>query len=204
MLTSILFATAHSQNITPLQNSEQCPGINILFTVTLPAQSIQNIQPWPINVNPIVVQQPYNFIYNGNSITFNFIGKFSDNNNNQTFRFFYTDQSGMPTTWDATFSKIKSLLTSNPYSQIFPAPGSITTDRCQIQDFDISFSNVQYGNIYVQLAIGYGTITDYEYLLPVGWKLNNGTPSDGVTWQVGDNNVTVTSDLSHGDGESIQ
>ena len=40
--------------------------------------------------------------------------------------------------------------------------------------------------------------------MPIGWKLNNGSPSDGVTWQPGNNNVTVTSDLTHGDLESIK
>lgn len=47
------------------------------------------------------------------------------------------------------------------------------------------------------------TVTDYEYLLPAGWKLGT-TTSDGSTWIGGGNSVTVTSDLSTGDGADIR
>ncbi len=140
---------------------------------------------------------------NGSIITFSFIGKFADNNNKQTFTVFYKNTSGVNTTWDATFTKIKSLLTANSFSQILPSPTSITAQRCQVQNFNISFSNVQYGNPWESPAIGYGTVTNYEYLLPVGWSLNS-TTSTGSNWISGGNSVTVTSDLSNGIGSGIR
>ena len=90
------------------------------------------------------------------------------------------------------------MLVANSYSQIYPTPLAITSQRCQIQNFNITFPNVQYGNPWEAPPIGYGTITNYEYLLPVGWKLNNGPASNGTAWQVGNNSATVTSDLLNG------
>lgn len=189
LLSALLFvltliAKAQTPTINPVQTTEVCPGVNITFTVTIPAaQSIQSVQPWALNVNPVVVQQPFNITSSGGNITFSFTGRFSDYNNKQTFRIFYTNSSGVATTWDATFPKIKSLLTANSFSQISPSPTSITAQRCQAQNFNISFANVQYGNPWENPPIGYGTVTNYEYLLPAGWSLN-GTPSTG-NWMAG-------------------
>ena len=63
---------------------------------------------------------------------------------------------------------------------------------------------MQYGNPFANPAInGYGTITNYEYLLPQNWEVNNIT-SNGSTWiAVNSNNVTITSDLINGDGQYI-
>lgn len=99
--------------------------------------------------------------------------------------------------------KNKSLLVANVFSQVNPSPGSITSAMCQVNNHNISFSNVQYGNPFEAPAIGYGTVTNYEYLIPSGWVLN-GQTSNGSTWIPGSNNVTVTSDLGSGDGSSIR
>jgi hypothetical protein len=93
LLFSLAFFNAYSQQISPDITTELCPGVNITFTVTIAAQSIQSVQPLAFNVNPIVVQQPYNVSSNNGYITFNFIGKFSDDNNKQTFRVLYTNSS---------------------------------------------------------------------------------------------------------------
>ena len=195
--------TAYSQQIIPAQTTEQCPGVNITCTVTIAAQSIQNVLPKALNVNPTVVQQPFNVSSSGGNITFSFVGSFADYNNKQTFTVYYTNSSSQAVTWDATFVKIKSLLTANSFSQIYPSPTSITAQRCQTQNFNISFSNIQYGNPFEAPAIGYGTVTNYEYLLPTGWVLN-GTTSNGSNWIAGNNNVTVTSDLSTGVNGAIR
>ncbi|HSR37584.1 MAG TPA: T9SS type A sorting domain-containing protein [Phnomibacter sp.] len=55
---------------------------------------------------------------------------------------------------------------------------------------------MSYGNPWEIPAIGYGSITNYQYLLPAGWSLN-GTISTG-SWMNGSNNATVTSDLASG------
>lgn len=106
-----------SQTITPVQSTEQCPNANITFTVTIVANSIQSVQPKALNVNPTVVQQPFNIITSGANKTFNFIGKFADYNNKQTFTVYYTNANNQAVTHDFTFIKIKSLLTANSFSQ---------------------------------------------------------------------------------------
>jgi len=67
--------------ISPLQTSEQCPGVNITFIVTIPGQSVQSVQPKALNINPTVIQQPFNISVGGGNVTFNFVGRFSDFNN---------------------------------------------------------------------------------------------------------------------------
>lgn len=199
----VVLTNAYSQQITPLQTTEQCPGVNITFTVTIAGQSVQSVQPKALNVNPTVVQQPFNISVSGGNVTFSFVGRFADNNNKQTFTVFYTNASNQAVTQDFTFPKIKSLLTANSFSQIYPNPTSITSPPCQINTHTISFNNVQYGNPWETPPIGYGLITTYEYLLPAGWVLN-GITSNGTNWIAGNNNVTVTSDLANGNGSNIR
>lgn len=203
LITIRMTINLFSQAITPVQSTEQCPNANITFTVTIAANSIQSVQPKALNVNPTVVQQPFNISTSGANKIFNFIGKFADYNNKQTFTVYYTNTSGQAATWDATFIKIKSLLTPNSFSQIFPTPTIITAQRCQIQNFNINFANVKYGNPWETPPVGYGTVTNYQYLLPNAWKLGT-TPSDGTTWLNGSSNVTITSGLSTGDGTNIR
>lgn len=183
---------AKSQNITPAQTTEVCPGVNITFSVSLPGQGVTSVAGVALNVAPTVIQQPFNISVSGGNVNFNFVGRFADYNNKQTFRVNYTNSSGQAATWDATFPKIKSLLTANSCSQVNPSPASITAPRCQTGNFNISFTNVQYGNPFEAPQICYGTVTNYEYLLPAGWSLG-GTTSNGSNWIAGGNNVTVTS-----------
>lgn len=192
-----------AQDITPARSGEYCPGTNITFTVTIPGQSVQNVSAKALNVPPVVVQQPFNISVSGGILTFSFVGRFTDNNNKQTFLITYTNQAGQSATHDFTFPKIKSLLTANNFSQIQPNLTSITAQPCQTQNFNIFFANVQYGNPFEAPPIAYGTVTNYEYLLPQGWSLN-GVTSNGSTWLTGGNNVTVTSDLANGSGGSIR
>lgn len=114
---SILFIIAYSfcsnlnaQTITPALSSEQCPGTNITFTVTIAAQSIQSVQPKALNVNPTVVSQPVIISNIGGNITFTFVGRFADYNNKQTFTVYYKNSSGVDATWDATYIKINLYL----------------------------------------------------------------------------------------------
>ena len=61
-----------------------------------------------------------------------------------------------------------------------------------------------FGNPFEAPPIGFGSITSYQYKIPVGWKVNGGSPSDGNTWITANNSVTITSDLSNGDLSNIQ
>ncbi len=194
IITLLLFIAAKSQNsITPDINTEFCPNQEIVFTVTL-ATSATNIfvTGLALNVPPTITQNAYGIVSGANTV-FNFKGKFIDNNNKQTFQVSYKDGTGTAQTYKPSFTKIKSFLTANSFSQINPTPTSIISPPCQINSHTISFTNVQFGNPFEFPPIGYGTVTTYEYLLPSGWVLN-GTTSNGSTWIAGNNSVTVTSD----------
>lgn len=56
---------------------------------------------------------------------------------------------------------------------------------------------MQYGNPFESPSLCYGSVTDYEYQLPIGWSLN-GVTSTGSNWIAGDNNEIITSDVSNG------
>lgn len=198
------YCLSQSFQITPDISTEQCPGTTITFTVSIQAKSIQNVQAKALNVNPIVVNNVYDISSSSGIYTFKFDGSFVDVNDNQTFTVNYTDINGVNSFHDFTFTKIKSLNIPSPlYSQVKPNPASITAPRCQSQNFNIYFNNVQFSNSALSNPIAYGTITDYEYLLPKGWMLN-GQTATGTNWLPGKNNVSVTSDLSNGDNTYIQ
>ncbi|WP_298300220.1 hypothetical protein, partial [Hydrotalea sp.] len=180
------------------------PNQNINFTITITGatnvrlSSTANIIP-PTIVTPLVQNQ-------SNPSVYTFTGSFQDYNEQQTFTLYYDDVTlGTGKSHDFTFTKIKSLNIPSPlYSQVKPNPaGGITAPRCQSQNFNIYFNNVQFSNSALSTPIAYGTITDYEYLLPKGWMLN-GQTATGTNWLPGKNNVSVTSDLSNGDNTYIQ
>ena len=155
--------------------------VEIIFTVTLPGTGyIPHVIGWAANIAPLVTQDAYNINpVNGNTV-FNFKGKFSDFNNSQTFRVQYPI-SGQPSSSDFLYPKIRSFQTQDPVSTPQPTQPPITAQRCQIQNFNISFANVQYANPWVVPKLVYGTVTTYEYLLPIGWILN-GIISTGSNW----------------------
>lgn len=106
LFTIILTALfTNAQSILPDRNGEYCPGLNITFTVTIAGQSVQSVTPKALNVPPTVVQQPFNISMSGGNVTFSFVGRFADYNNKQTFTVNYTNSSGQPATWDATYIK---------------------------------------------------------------------------------------------------
>lgn len=192
-----------AQSISPLQTSEVCPSQNITFSVSIPGQHVTSVTGVPLNASPTVIQQPFNVTIASGTIMFDFVGKFADYNNKQTYRVNYTNSSGQTVTWDFTYLKIKSFQSVTTCSQIHPNILSINASPCQTANFPISFSNVQFGNPYEAPEICYTTITTYEYLPPSGWKLN-GTASNGTSWLSGTNSATITSDLSNGDGGSAR
>lgn len=207
LVFSLMLTITKGQSILPLESAEFCPSTEYTFEVHLPG-ACTNINVFGIaqNVAPQVTVLPYNIVPASNQTIFYFKGKFVDYNDKQTFNIQYNNSAGTPSTYPAKFSKIKSLLTPNSSNNIFPTSGSITSARCQITTHNISFQNSHYGNLSdLPASNSYGTLTDYEYLLPIGWQLNSVT-SNGSTWLStnNSNNVTVTSDLSHGVGGFVQ
>lgn len=198
-LGSILLNVAIAQpTITPSQNNEYCPGTEYTFTVTItkPYSSMIGVGGCFITQLPTLPV----------GTTFTFKGKFGDANQKQIFRIYHPDN-----TWtDFDFKKIKSLYysatsTANPPCNVIK-PNQVQPiifPRCQVTSATISFPNIQWFTTFENPEICFGSVTDYEYLLPTGWKLGT-TTSNGSTWIEGGNSVTVTSDLSTGDGSDIR
>lgn len=94
------------------------------------------------------------------------------------------------------FKKIKSLFYSTTCSQL-PNLAPVVVPRCQVVNVPISFSNVQWGTAFESPTLCFGSITNYEYQLPLNWSLNGQTSTDS-NWIPRTNSVTVTSDPSNG------
>lgn len=200
LLVIFLCATskfASAQSISPSTDDEYCPNVNTPFKVTI------------IGFNPhaeaglrtSVITPASNITIKDTVTTFTFVGKFADANATQSFRIVYTNTKGKPADYYVTFNKIKSLL-FNTNCALILGVGGITAPRCQVSNFNIAFNNVHWGNASTTDCFG-TDITNYEYLLPIGWSIGS-TVSNGSNWIAGSSNVTVTSDLSHGDGAAIQ
>jgi hypothetical protein len=191
------FAFGQTITINPLESAEYCPDVEFTFSVSIEASSIGD----EINVNggASITEEIYDKVKNGNTISFKFKGKFYDANVNQQFILPYKDLNNESQNKTFTFTKIKSLFHVSSANTISLNTVSLIAQRCQVQNFNISFTNVKYGNPFVFPAISYGSITNYEYQLPSGWSIG-GSTSTGSNWIAGGNNVTVTSDLGTGDG----
>ncbi|MDZ4807326.1 MAG: T9SS type A sorting domain-containing protein [Bacteroidota bacterium] len=182
---SVILNVVKSQpTISPSQNDEYCPDIEYTFTATVskPFSSMIGVG------GCFLTQQPTPPV----GTTFTFKGKFDDANQKQTFRIFHPDASQT----DFDFKKIKSLVYSTPCAQV-SNQATITVPRCQIVNIPISFTNVQWGTAFESPQLCFGSITNYEYQLPVGWSIGTSV-STGSNWIAGSNSVTVTSDLSNG------
>lgn len=196
-LALFIFATiyvSYGQTTSPLETLEYCPNTQYTFTVSLPPGSTYTSM---TSANGATITQ---YPLSGSGSVFNFSGRFQDANQSQTFTVNYSLNG--PLVYTIPFTKIKSLTNGSPFARPNPTPTSIVAPRCQIQNFNISFAPVKFGNPFEVSQPGYGDIQSYEYLLPLNWKLGN-VQSTGA-WLAGGNNVTVTSDLSTGNGGTIQ
>ncbi len=196
-LALFIFATiyvSYGQTTSPLQTLEYCPNTQYTFTVSLPPGSTYTSMT-SANGATITQNPP-----SGSGSVFNLSGRFQDANQTQTFTVNYSLNG--PQVYAIPFKKIKSLTNGSPFARPNPIPTSIVAPRCQIQNFNISFAPVKFGNPFEVSQAGYGDIQSYEYLLPVNWRLGNTTATGA--WIPGGTNVTVTSDLSSGDGGIIQ
>lgn len=195
MITSSLY----SQSIFPADTEEYCPQQDIIFTVRLPVIStgtIPNIVSWtnnPIvvsNINPATIQY-----YPDHTICY-FTGRFRDLNIKQVFKINYSVSGNPNASFDFEFKRIKSLYYTIGCSGAANQP-AVTVPRCQIVSIPLSIPPVRWGTSFETPELCFGTITNFEYQLPVGWSLA-GQVSTGANWLAGGNNVTVTSDISNG------
>lgn len=180
-----IFCITNAQ-IYPSINDEYCPDIEYTFSVPInkPYQIIYAVN------GPYITQLPIPPV--SNTVTFK--AKFADLNQKQTFEIHYTD--GSQSNFD--FYKVKSLFYANPCSAV-PYVPNIIAPRCEISNFNISFTKGEYGTAFTSPILCFGSISDYEYLIPANWKIGT-TVSNGTTWIQGSNNVIISSDLSTGDG----
>lgn len=189
-----------AQSIFPDGNDEYCPGQDIVFTVTLPVEVTGLPAVMPMS-GPGITAYPYDFISFFGSTTFKFKARFLDENRTQKFQVRYTPKGSTEITKEFVYKKIKSLKNT---TIMYPNRYTIDVERCKQSTFNIYFDNLKYsGDPFEIPTVVFGDINQYEYLLPKDWKLN-GIPSDGSSWMKADNSVSITSDPSHGDKESIQ
>jgi hypothetical protein len=149
---------------------------------------------------PIIVAGVSNVISTQTQTTFNFTGRFQDMNILQAFRVDYTLNGLAATSYTFNFTRIKSLSFPSVCANITPTPTFISAPSCQLVNIPVSFSNIPWSNPSESLC--FGSITDYEYQLPSGWKIGNNT-STGSNWIAGSNNVTVITNLLGGNGVPI-
>lgn len=190
-----------AQSISLGTDNEYCPNTEYEFTVNLPG-SYSSISATQF----LITQQPYAF--NQSQTSFKFKGKFNDVNIKQIITVRYNNSNN---TYPFEYKRVKSLFYSNDYScgQIQPkftsnnAPAtSFTAPLCQVSNFNITFNKIKWHTAFENPVYCFGSISDYEYLLPVNWKLGNNT-SNGSTWLQGTNTATITSDISTGNGSTI-
>jgi hypothetical protein len=192
-------------------NNEYCPEQEFTFTATISGNAV-----WTNpneSRNPRVAALAYFLVtsvnppsYNSNTgiTTFNFVGKFNDVSVDQIFRVTFRLQGETTDRiQDFTYRKILSFSALDISSKPQPSISlPINANRCQSQNFNISFNNVLFANNTANPKLEYGNVTSYEYQIPSNWILN-GITSNGSNWIAGSNNVTITSNLTNGDGQNI-
>ena len=185
-------------SISPNNTLEYCPNSNTTFSVTISGYQ-PNIFSW--TNNPIVVSTTYPQVEPAASTTFTFIGKFQDINIAQTYGVTYKRQGKSDTTEYFTFKKIKSFFASNPACGLIqPNLSSFTAPACQVNTIPISFSKIKWFTQFETPALCFGAVDDYEYQIPVGWKIGNITSVSSSQWIAGSNNVSIVTDANSGDG----
>jgi FlaG/FlaF family flagellin (archaellin) len=183
-----------AQTISPSNTAEYCPGVNSSFTFTAPAAySTASISSPDVNI----VSQSHNNSSGVSIVTATI--SFADLNKTQKITFSYGSNSV-----DFDFPKIYSLFFSDQLNDISPNTSLINAASCQSENFSVSFSAIPYVNPFTSPKLTYGTITSYQYSLPIGWSLNGGTAATSTTdYKTGGNSVTITSDLTHGNNGVI-
>lgn len=202
------------QSITPTTTTPQCPNVPIPVTVTMTGPSNatqfydQGISLKITNSNgssyntmaPNATTTPTSVVFNpaNNTWAITFNVTFADNSTPQSISVWI----GTGTPANFTFTEIESFNGHNLL--ISPTPTSITAPRCTITPYALSFPQITYVNNGPFPAATYGTITNYSYVLPSGWKMVNSAGTtvtasgNPVTPITGGHSTTVTSDLADG------
>jgi hypothetical protein len=204
LILTILFIlplAIFSQTVSPSETDEFCPVSLITFTVSLGGNHTSDAS---VSMGTYVTQgfqntPYYNFATDKTYIVLGVY--FSDVNQDQSFTLDYGGSSHHT----FTFSKIKSL-NSTDYSYLpAPSPSSIFVPTCETANISFSFSKVPWVNVGSVPHSTFGQVDDYKYSLPTGWSINGGTPVSGPTdYRYAGNSVTINTDASNGDGGVVR
>jgi len=197
-----------AQSISPATSTEFCPMVSTEFTVTLPLVAngtTPSVASWTNSPNIIVT---VNSVTNSQTqTTFKFTGQFRDVNIAQAFKITYTNDGIHFSDFIPLFKNIKSLFFDFPFSQtsckgIVPNLTSINVPLCQKTNQTLTFSNIKWAVYSENPEYCFGTITEYEYQLPAGWKIGTFT-STGSNWFQGTNIAVITPDEGTGNGSAV-
>lgn len=123
LLLSIALATITNligQSINPIESTEFCPLVNTTFTVTLPLiKSGSGVTLTAIGTSTIVTGVT-GLTSSGANTTFTFVGRFSDDNNTQSFKVEYVKSNNTPDSKVFDFKRVKSLKFFSSPSAIIP------------------------------------------------------------------------------------
>jgi hypothetical protein len=185
----LLSVLVPAQTISPNVNTEFCPKTEYTFTITI-TKPFLNI----VALGGATITQ---FPFMPVGTTFTIKGKFDDVNIKQTFKVNYQDNSSSV----FEFKKIKSFF-YGACSPIQPNKNSVTAELCKVVSFPINFNNISWTTALENPSFCFGSVLNYEYLLPQGWKLDTLTSTGN--WIPADNNVTVTTDDTTGNETYIK
>ena len=83
---------------------------------------------------------------------------------------------------------------------VSPNVSAINVDSYGANSFTVSFANLTWKNYTTNAT--FGSITDYGYSVPQGWKVNGSTSSGATDIKYAGNSVTIESDMTH-DGSIV-
>lgn len=101
-LLSVAFTIVTAQTSSPTTNDEFCPGVDYTFSITIPGT-----QPNVVvhTNNPVLVQNVYNSSTSNGVTTFNFKGRFRDENIKQVFKVDCKNSSNRDTSYFFEYKK---------------------------------------------------------------------------------------------------
>lgn len=167
----VLLCATSFAGLSPAATTEFCPKTNLSFTYTVSGN--QYISSFSNNLYTVGSTISTSYSSSTGITTFSFTLNFDDNSQNHSITLNWSD--GNTSSGEVLdFPKIKSLY---GYSLV-PSlnVSNITVDSCATNTTSVSFTNLQWKNTTTNTS--FGTITEYEYSVPAGWKVNSFTSTN--------------------------
>jgi hypothetical protein len=190
----------------PASSTVFCPGTTYTFhyTMTGSISDFSGAQAAGIAVSGVAGSQAVQGISavslssGGTTTVWTFTGRFTDWATPHGIRLSWVDIHGANQSITYQYNDIASYHNASAtVARPQPSPSSVSAPLAQINTFNISVPTLQYVDDFVSPVLKYGSVTNFEYLLPQNWKLGT-TASDGVTWIGGTGTVSVTTDACTG------